>query len=333
MKPINIAIVGASGMVGQMFLKVLEERKLPIANLYLFASARSAGQTVKFNGQDIVIKELAPDVFDRGIDFALFGVEGDISKKYAPIAARAGCVVVDNSSAWRMADNVPLVVPEVNPVDLAGHPGIVANPNCCATPAVVALKPLLDTYGLQRVVISTYQSVSGAGVGGMADLEKTLQGEAPTHFPYPIAGNLIPHIDTFHDCGYTGEEKKLMAEIRKILHASDLPLTATTVRVPVEYGHSLSMNVTLGREFDLEDVRTLLKNAPGIILQDDGANNEYPMPLHAAGTDNVYVGRLRRDDSFPNSLNLWVVADNTRKGAATNAVQIVEALLDESPNF
>ena len=327
MKPFTCAIIGASGMVGQMFLKILQEKNLPISKLYLFASARSAGQTLPYHGENITIEELTPDVFSRPIDYALFGVEGDVSKKYAPIAAAAGCVVIDNSSAWRMADNVPLVVPEVNPGDLPHHPGIIANPNCCATPAVVALKPLLDAYGLQRVVISTYQSVSGAGVGGMADLEKTLQGEPPSHFPHPIAGNLIPHIDTFHDCGYTGEEKKLMAEIRKILHTPDLPLTATTVRVPVEYGHSLSMNITLSKAFDLEDVRALLQHAPGIVVQDDGPNCEYPMPLLAAGTDNVYVGRIRRDDSFPNSLNLWVVADNTRKGAATNAVQILEALL------
>jgi len=314
-------------MVGGMFLKILEERKLPISKLYLFASARSAEQPLKFNGQDVTIEALTPEVFNRGIDFVLFGVEGDISKKYAPIAVKAGCIVVDNSSAWRMVDDVPLVVPEVNSGDLAAHKGIIANPNCCAAPAVIALKPLMDVYGLERVVISTYQSVSGAGVGGMNDLEKTLQGEDPQHFPYVIAGNLIPHIDTFHEDGYTGEEKKLMAEIRKMLHAPALPLTATTVRVPVEYGHSLSMNITLSKEFGLQEVRALLKNSPGIILQDDTASNLYPMPLHAAGTDHVHIGRIRRDDSCPNSLNLWVVADNTRKGAATNAVQIIEALL------
>ena len=326
-RPFTCAIVGASGMVGGMFIKIFEERALPVSKLYLFASARSAGQILKFNGKDVVIEALTPEVFDRGIDFALFGVEGDISKTYAPIAAKAGCIVVDNSSAWRMADNVPLVVPEVNSGDLAAHKGIIANPNCCAAPAVVALKPLMDAYGLERVVISTYQSVSGAGVGGMNDLEKTLQGEAPQHFPYVIAGNLIPHIDSFHEDGYTSEEKKLMAEIRKILHCPTLPLTATTVRVPVEFGHSLSMNVTLENDFELETIRTLLEKSPGIILQDDTASNLYPMPLHVAGTDAVYIGRIRRDDSYPNSLNLWVVADNTRKGAATNAVQIVEALL------
>jgi len=324
MKPFTCAIVGASGMVGSMFLKILQERKLPVSKLYLFASARSAGQTLQFNGQDVVIEELTPDVFDRGIDYALFGIEGDVSKIYAPIAAKAGCIVVDNSSAWRMADDVPLVVPEVNGGDLQNHKGIIANPNCCATPAVVALKPLLDAYGLSRVVISTYQSVSGAGVGGLADLARTLKGEAAGYFPHTIAGNLIPHIDSFHDDGYTGEEKKLMAEVRKILHVPNLPITATTVRVPVEFGHSLSINVTLQQEFDLTDVKKLLAKAPGVVLQDDPANLLYPMPLAAAGTDSVYVGRVRRDDSLANSLNLWVVADNTRKGAATNAVQVVE---------
>jgi len=324
MKPFTCAIVGASGMVGGMFLKILQERKLLVAKLYLFASARSAGQTLKFNGQDILVEELTPEVFNRNIDYALFGVEGDISKIYAPIAAKAGCIVVDNSSAWRAVDDVPLVVPEVNGRALQGHKGIIANPNCCAVPAVVALKPLLDAYGLGRVVISTYQSVSGAGVGGISDLERTLKGEPAAHFPYTIAGNLIPHIDSFYDDGYTGEEKKLMAEVRKILHVPDLPITATTVRVPVEFGHSLSINVTLSQQYELADVKNMLANAPGVVLQDDPANKLYPMPLAAAGTDSVYVGRVRRDDSCANSLNLWVVADNTRKGAATNAVQIME---------
>jgi len=327
MKPFTCAIVGATGMVGGMFIKVLEERKLPVSKLYLFASARSAGKTVQFNGADIVIEELTPDVFDRGIDVALFAVEGDVSKQYAPIAAAKGCIVVDNSSAWRMADDVPLCVPEVNAADLANHKGIIANPNCCATPAVVALKPLLDAYGLGRVVISTYQSVSGAGVGGMDDLKRTLKGEEPQHFPYPIANNLIPHIDTFHEDGYTGEEKKLMAEVRKMLHCPELAITATTVRVPVEYGHSLSINITLDRPFELEDVFKLFENAPGVVLQNDNKKSLYPMPLNAAGTDLVYVGRIRKDDSAPNSLNLWVVADNIRKGAASNAVQVVERII------
>jgi len=326
MKPFSCAIVGASGMVGGMFVKILEERKLPVEKLYLFASSRSAGKTLQFNGQDIVIEELKPEVFDRGIDVALFAVESNVSHSYAQIAAEKGCIVVDNSSAWRLMDDVPLVVPEVNAEDLKNHNNIIANPNCCAAPAVVALKPLLDKYGIERVVISTYQSVSGAGVGGISDLEKTLKGEPRKHFPHQIANNLIPHIDKFYDDGYTGEEKKLMAEVRKMLHSPTLPITATCVRVPIEYGHSLSINVELYDDFTIEDIRTLYEDAPGIVLQDDAQKNLYPMPLAAAGTDQVYVGRIRRDDSFPNSLNLWVVADNIRKGAATNAVQIVEKL-------
>ncbi|MCL2372855.1 MAG: aspartate-semialdehyde dehydrogenase [Defluviitaleaceae bacterium] len=328
MKPFTCAIVGASGMVGSMFAKVLQERKLPVENLYLFASARSAGQTMTFNGKQYVIEELTETAFEgRGIDVALFGVGGDVAKKFAPLAAKAGAIVVDNSSAFRMDDAVPLVVPEVNSGDLAMHKGIIANPNCCAAPTVVALKPLLEKYGLQRVVISTYQSVSGAGVGGMSDLEETAKGGQPKQFPHPISGNLIPHIDKFHEDGYTGEEKKLMAEVRKMLHAPELKLTATTVRVPVKFGHSLSINVSLKSPFELADIKKLMENAPGVVLQDDGNNNLYPMPLTAAGTDLVYVGRLRKDDSCENSLNMWVVADNTRKGAATNAVQTAEAAL------
>ena len=324
----KVAIVGASGMVGRMFATVLEERRLPISELYLFASARSAGQKMSFCGKELTIEELTSDVFnDRGINYALFGISGELSKKYAPIAAKAGCIVIDNSSAWRMDENVPLVVPEVNGGDLANHKGIIANPNCCAAPAVIALKPLLDTYGLKRVVISTYQSVSGAGVGGMSDLEETLKGGEPKQFPHPIAYNIIPHIDRFHDDGYTGEEKKLMSEVRKMLHMPDLPITATTVRVPVKIGHSLSINCTLSNPFEPEYVRKILSTAPGVVLSDDPANNLYPMPITAAGTDNVYVGRLRRDNSFPNTINMWVSADNTRKGAAGNAVQILESML------
>lgn len=327
MKPFSCAIVGASGMVGGMFAKILEERKLPVSKLYLFASARSAGNTMMFNGQELTIEELTPTVFDRGIDFALFCVESDISKKYAPIAAKAGCVVVDNSSAWRLENDVPLVVPEVNADDLKTHKGIIANPNCCAAPTVVALKPLLDKYGLNRVVISTYQSVSGAGVGGISDLERTQKGEKPEQFPYPIAGNILPHIDTFHEDGYTGEEKKLMAEVKKMLHVPELKITATTVRVPVMYGHSLSINASLKNPFDLTELRNLLATSPGITLQDDPEKKLYPMPITAAGQDQVYVGRLRKDESCENGLNMWVVADNTRKGAATNAVQVVESVL------
>ena len=310
-------------MVGQTFIKILEERDLPVAKLHLYASARSAGKTLKFHGQDITIEELTPDIFNNKIDIALFATDGEISRQYAPLAAKSGCVAIDNSSAWRMDDNVPLIVPEVNAADIRSHKGIIANPNCCATPSVIALKPLLDNYGISRAVISTYQSVSGAGVGGITDLQE----KTAAHFPHMISGNLFPHIDSFHPCGYTGEEKKLMAEIRKILHTPDLPLTATCVRVPVEYGHSLSINVALSSPYELEDIRRLLANSPGIVLQDNPTENIYPMPITAAGTDAVYIGRLRRDESCANGLNMWVVADNIRKGAATNAVQIAADVL------
>jgi aspartate-semialdehyde dehydrogenase len=281
---------------------------------------------VPFNGKELVIEELTPHIFDRvpGIDIALFGIESDLSKEYAPLAAAKGCVVVDNSSAWRLDPEVPLVVPEVNGEDIERHKGIIANPNCCAAPAVTALHPLHKAYNVRRIVYSTYQSVSGAGVNGWSDLDGTLKGEAPKFFPYPIAHNIIPHIDRFDTDGYTGEEIKLIAETKKMLHAPEIKATATTVRVPVYTGHCLSINVSFEKPFDLSDVRRLLEEAPGVRLMDDPANNVYPTPRHAAGTDWVYVGRVRRDESFANSLNLWVVADNVRKGAATNAVQIAE---------
>jgi len=323
----SCAIIGATGMVGRNFIKILEERKLPIKNLYLFASARSAGQTLEFNGDEIVVEELTPTVFDRGIDYALFAVGSDISRVYAKIAAEKGCIVIDNSSAWRMDKNVPLIVPEVNLKDLKNHKGIIANPNCCAVPTVVALSKLSENFGLKRVIISTYQSVSGAGVGGMTDLEETINGNENKHFPYPIGFNLIPHIDMFHEDGYTGEEKKLMAEVKKMLHLPNLGITATTVRVPVKFGHSLSINVTLENKFEMINIRETLKQTPGLEIMDDPSKNIYPMPILAAGKDTVYVGRLRKDESFPDTFNMWVVADNTRKGAASNAVQIMEELI------
>jgi len=317
MKPFTCAVVGASGMVGKMFIKVLEERNLPISKLYLFASERSAGLEIMYKNKPLIIETLTPDAFDQGIEFALFGADNETARKYAVIAREKGTIVIDNSSAWRMEEDVPLVVPEVNAEDLKLHKGIIANPNCCAAPAVVVLKPLLDKYGLRRVVISTYQSVSGAGVGGIADLE------SGTHatFPHPIQGNIIPHIDNFHADGYTGEEVKLIQECRKMLHLPDLPITATCVRVPVKFGHSLSMNIELESEFDLPKIHQLFSDT-GIQTY-----TSYPMPLTVAGTDTVHAGRIRRDNTVKNGLNIWVVADNTRKGAATNAVQILESLI------
>jgi aspartate-semialdehyde dehydrogenase len=327
MKPFTCGIVGVTGMVGQAFLQILEERKLPVSVMYLFASAKSSGKKIPYNGREITVEELTPKSFDRGIDIALFAVGNPVSKTYAPIAISKGCTVVDNSSAWRMDEIVPLVVPEVNGGDLTTHQGIIANPNCCAAPAVVALKPLHDVFGVRRVVISTYQSVSGAGVGGWNDLTHTLKGEDPRHFPYPIAHNIIPHIGDFDGDGYSGEEKKLMAEVRKMLHIPDLAITATTVRVPVYTGHCLSVNVTLNKPFDLKHVRDIFATSPAITLADDPINKIYPMPVTAGGNDKVHIGRLRRDDGCENSLNMWVACDNIRKGAATNAIQIVESLL------
>ncbi len=327
-KKLTVAVVGATGMVGRTFLKVLEEKKLPVDTYYLFASKKSAGSKVQFMGKEYVIEELTENSFDRGIDIALFSAGGSTSEKFAPIAASKGCVVIDNSSAWRMNDEVPLVVPEVNPEDIKWNMGIIANPNCSTIQAMVALKPLDDKYTIKRVVYSTYQAVSGAGVGGWNDLENGLKGEAPTKFPHPIAGNCIPHIDVFLPNGYTKEEEKMIKETRKILGKSDMKITATTVRVPVFNGHSESINVEFEKSFDLDELKEVLRNAPGVIVQDDTANNVYPMAITAAGTDETYVGRIRRDESVENGVNLWVVADNIRKGAASNAVQIAEKLIE-----
>lgn len=327
MKKYKIAVVGATGMVGRTFIKVLEERNLPISEIYFFASSRSAGSTVTFNGKEYVVEELTENSFDRGIDIALFSAGGSTSEKFSPIAASKGCVVVDNSSAWRMDPQVPLVVPEVNPQDIKWNKGIIANPNCSTIQAVVALKPLHDKYVIKRVVYSTYQAVSGAGMKGYLDLEEGLKGNPPKKFPHPIAGNCLPHIDVFLPNGYTKEEMKMVNETRKIMGLPNLRVTATTVRVPVFNGHSESINVEFEKQFDINELKEVLRNAPGIILQDDPENNVYPMPIYASGKDETFVGRVRRDESVESGINMWVVADNIRKGAATNAVQIAQELI------
>ena len=328
MKKFKFAVVGVTGMVGSTFLKVLEERKLPIEEIFFFASSRSAGKTITFQGKDYIVEELTEDSFDRGIDIALFSAGAGTSRHFAPIAAQKGCVVIDNSSAWRMDPQVPLVVPEVNPQDILWHNGIISNPNCSTIQAVVALKPLHDSYALKRVVYSTYQAVSGAGMGGLSEFENGLKGEAPKKFPHPIAGNCIPHIDVFTESGYTKEEIKMIEETRKILGLPELRVTATTVRVPVFNGHSESINVEFEKPYELEQLKDTLRNFPGIIVQDDPANNLYPTPLQASGNDEVYVGRIRRDESVESGVNLWVVSDNVRKGAATNTVQIAQKLIE-----
>lgn len=324
----KVAVVGATGMVGRMMLRVLDERNFPIDELYLFASAKSAGSEIEFKGKKYIVEELKEDSFDRGIDIALFSAGASTSLKFAKIAASKGCVVIDNSSAWRMHDDVPLVVPEVNPEDINWHKGIIANPNCSTIQAVVALKPLDLKYKIKRIVYSTYQAVSGAGQGGYEDLQNGIKGIAPKKFIHPIAFNVIPHIDVFMDNGYTKEEMKMIEETKKIMHRPDLKITATTVRVPVYHGHSESINVEFENDFNLEEVKEILKNSKGVVLMDDPLNNIYPMPILAEGKNEVFVGRLRRDFSVEHGLNMWVVADNIRKGAATNAVQIAELLVN-----
>lgn len=320
---VKLAIVGATGMVGRKFLDVLKERSFPIDELYLFASSKSAGTKVEYDGKTYLVEELREDSFDRGIDIALFSAGGNTSLKYAPIAAAKGCIVVDNSSVWRMDTTVPLVVPEVNPEDIKWNKGIIANPNCSTIQAVVALKPLDTKYNIKRVVYSTYQAVSGAGILGYSDLRDGTTNK----FQYKITNNMLPQIDVFEDNGYTKEEMKMVKETQKILHRPDIKVTATAVRVPVYYGHSESINVEFERDFEIKEVFETLKTAPGIVVVDDIKNNIYPMPITAADRDEVFVGRIRRDESIASGLNLWVVADNIRKGAATNAVQIAELLI------
>ncbi len=328
-----VAVVGATGAVGQTMLEILEQRKFPVAEIIPLASSRSAGSKIEFNGKEVVVQDLA--TFDpQGVDIALFSAGGGTSKEHAPRFAEAGCYVVDNSSAWRMDENIALVVPEVNPhaLEMARQNRIIANPNCSTIQMVVALKPLHDAVAIERVNVSTYQAVSGAGAKAMDELAKQsaslLSGQdvEVNVFPSRIAFNVIPQIDVFMDDGYTKEERKMMDETVKIMEA-DIAVTATTVRVPVFYGHSEAVNITFSDAMDAERARALLADAEGICVVDDPATEDYAMPSEAAGTDPVWVSRIRNDNSFRNSLHLWVVADNVRKGAALNAVQIAEILI------
>ncbi len=329
MKKYNVAIVGATGLVGQTFLKVLKERNFPIENLYLYASARSAGKKVSFDGKEYTVIELKEENIREDLDIAMFSAGGSISKEYALKFRDKGAVVVDNSSAWRMDKDIPLVVPEANPEALKGHGGIIANPNCSTIQVMPVLKVLSDKYGLKRVVYSTYQAVAGSGQKGIDDLEANLKGEPSKGYPYQIAFNLLPHIDVFLDNGYTKEEIKMVEETRKILGLPELKVTATCVRVPVRMGHAVSVNVELEKPFELSDVVKAFEEKEGVVVRDDIKNNIYPMPIDVADTDEVYVGRIRRDESVENGLNLWVVADNIRKGAATNTIQIAETLIKD----
>lgn len=328
-KKYKLALVGATGLVGRTAMKVLEEKQLPISEYVLFASKKSAGKKIVFMDKEYIVKELTENSFDEGFDFAIFSAGGETSKKYSPIAASKGCIVIDNSSAFRMDENVPLVVPEVNSEEIENNHGIIANPNCSTIQAVVALKPLDDKYKIKRIVYSTYQAVSGAGWKGIEDLENGTKGLPNTKFPHPIFNNCLPHIDVFLDNGYTKEEEKMINETRKILKKPNLKITATTVRVPVKNCHSESINIEFENEFNLNELIKLLERSPGIIVQDDIQNNVYPLAINSTGNDEVFVGRIRRDYSVDNGINLWVVADNIRKGAASNAIQIIENLINK----
>ena len=320
----KLAIVGATGLVGRTVLKILEEKTLPIYEYVFFSSKKSAGSIITFKNKDYVVRELKEDSFLKEyFDFAIFSAGAETSKKYAPIASKNGCTVIDNSSAFRMDKSVPLVVPEVNHEDIQLHKGIIANPNCSTIQAVLPIKALDNKYNVKRIIYSTYQSVSGAGRLGIQDLEN----KSTNKFPHPIYNNCLPHIDTFLENGYTKEEEKMINETRKILHKPDLKITATCVRVPILNCHCESINLEFEKEFNIEDIYITLKDFENITVLDNTKENLYPIPTEISGKDNVYIGRIRRDFSTKNGLNLWVVADNVRKGAATNAIQILEKLI------
>jgi len=328
----KVAIVGATGLVGQEFIKVLEQRHFPIESVGLFASDHSAGKKMFVAHKEVEVKETAPESFD-GIDIALFSAGAEISRHFSPIAARAGAVVVDNSIAWRMNPSVPLVVPEVNVEDIEWHNGIIANPNCSTIQMVVALYPLHKINPIKRIVVSTYQSVSGTGSAAVEELttqaKQVLNGQStvPHVYPHQIAFNLLPEIDVFLDNGYTKEERKILEETRKIMHADDIMVSATCVRVPVYTGHSEAVNVEFTEPISVDEARQILARAPGVKVLDDPVISLYPQPWSAAGTDEVYVGRIRQDISHQRGLVMWIVSDNVRKGAALNAVQIAEEMI------
>lgn len=340
MNNIKLAIVGATGLVGQTIIKVLEEKKLSINEYAFFASSKSAGKKLNLLGNTYIVKELTYSSFDSNFNFAIFSAGGNVSKEFAPIAVSKGCTVIDNSSYFRMDPNVPLVVPEVNFSDANKNTGIIANPNCSTIQAVVALKPLDDKYKIKRIVYNTYQAVSGAGYKGVNDLKNGIENfdkelsifenQKTSYelqkFNVSIFNNCIPHIDMLLDNGYSKEEEKMINETRKILNNPNLKITATTVRVPVLNSHCESINVELENEFKLEELKQILKKSPGVVLKDD----DYPTTLDSNNNDNVFIGRVRRDFSVPSGINFWVVADNLRKGAASNAIQILEGLIIKS---
>ncbi len=334
-KRFNVAVAGATGAVGNQMITCLEEMNFPVKSIRLLASSRSAGRQLRFRGDLVAVEELTDDSF-AGMDIALFSAGGAASQRFAPVAAKAGCVVIDNSSAWRMDPQVPLVVPEVNPHAVADYrrKGIIANPNCSTIQMVVALNPIHRRFGIRRIVVSTYQSVSGTGKKAIEELFNQTRAminflDVETRvYPHRIAFNCLPHIDAFLENGYTKEEMKMVNETRKILEDETIGVTATTVRVPVFFGHSEAVNVETREHAGVEEVRALLNAAPGIKVVDDPKAHRYPLPIDAAGQDLTFVGRIRRDESIPNGINLWIAADNIRKGAATNAVQIAQVLAE-----
>jgi len=336
MKTYQVAVVGATGAVGNEMIKTLEQRNFPVSNLKLLASERSLGKDLEFKGKSIPVEVLKEDSFE-GVQLGLFSAGGSVSEKFAPIAAKAGCIVVDNTSAFRMVQDIPLVVPEVNPEAIAQYKtkGIIANPNCSTIQMVVALKPIHDAVRIKRIVVSTYQAVSGTGKKAIEELSlqtrALLSGQDPIVkvYPHRIAFNCLPQIDVFIENGYTKEEMKMVNETKKIFNDYSIGVTATTVRVPVFFGHSESVNIETEKKITPQEVRELLAKAPGVRVVDDPAKREYPLAIDAAGGDDTLVGRIREDESIPNGINMWVVADNIRKGAALNAVQIAEILIKE----
>ncbi len=322
----DIAVVGASGLVGRKILEVIQERKFETGKVVAIASDASAGKEINVHGKTYRLNKLEPNIF-KNLEFAFFSAGGSVSSQWAPKAAAEGAVVIDNSSAFRMQDDVPLVVPEVNRQDMFKHKGIIANPNCSTIQLVTVLKPLDNAFKIKRVVVSTYQSVSGAGNKGITALEselRNIESSSRSPFAHRIAYNAIPHIDVFFENNYTREELKMINESRKIMGKKDLAITATCVRIPTLNGHGESVNIEFDKKADIDEVKSILSSAKGVTLTDDPAKNVYPMPIDSAEKDDVFVGRIRKDESVKNGINLWIVSDNVRKGAATNAVQIAE---------
>ncbi len=325
----KIAVVGVTGLVGSKMLQVLAERNFPVTELIPVASEKSVGKEIFLNNKSWKVVSMQTAI-DAAPAIALFSAGGSVSKQYAPLFAAKGTYVIDNSSAWRMEKDIPLVIPEVNAHALHANCHIIANPNCSTIQMLVALKPLHDRYGIKRIVVSTYQSVTGTGQKAVEQMNAEREGRPVNAvYPHPIDRNILPHIDVFLENGYTKEEMKMIVETRKIMEVPDMAVTATTVRVPTTGGHSESINVEFENDFDLAELRTLLSKAPGVVVQDDVQHNIYPMPIWSHDKDDVFVGRMRRDESHANTLNLWVVSDNLRKGAATNAVQIAEMLIQK----